>query len=1710
MEVDTKDVQGTISLSPYRPGTHLRVSSTLAPLPKNHFSLFAISNVFRWAVVVTSSGLDSASRPAFLLTPLDDLQSAIDQAEPHFNSPFNVQEHAQTLLVPTLQLCPDPSVFVTHVAFAAWDRLLLVATSNGSLHIFSLHNLVHHRNTSPLRSIHSVSNVPLKLILPNPSKGGSLCGVIVAVYQDWTIKVMDCYDTEKTYWTSQLVTAAEWSPMGKRLFVGYSDGRLEFVTHDGITKGKIDPPALVEKEGLSVLHIKWLDQKNYLVSFTAPTDQSDDMNETYCLHVPKQSESPACTFTRVVDAITPDGDTSLPPQLLTAAVSGNPQTNWKHIVISSFSNSTALTLLGYDKTDKPFFLDLEEGRPEIPVAEDDYSPSAPLGIAICYCTREKIPLLWCYTTDGVLSLWKLLVSDPELPAYVKGWNEISDFSDLSTVAEESLQEAPQPSKQLNSGNSSASSNVIPQALAASHSSGFGNFASSVTAFGQSSQTHGEATSGSASSSQANPFSQASLGNSLTNTSQVSAFGKPSGFGNPTPSATVTAFGKPSSLGGSTSANPVSAFGNASAFGNSSSPQVSPFGQPSNTSFGDSANHTQPNLGGSTEPNNSGFAAFANSSRGSTTPSSSGFAAFAKASAKSELPASGGFAQFTNASNQASFLTGDTASSTNIFDNPPSADAGGSDNCREVGASTAPSNAGFAAFENSSAKSESAASGGFAQYTNTSNQTNFLTGNTATSSTNVLDTPPSVKEGGVENPQSHDSNMILQASSSPTKSVNEFAKSQTSSFFKQPTTTTTALLSFQPRVTENTEENDDDPRPQSAGSGPSSPLPAANEDIDAFQSNQTSSSVLETAAEPSDLSVNALDSLSSKKTASKINVTIRPDQLGSQAPMTPPAQSVRSVSFGFGGFKQPPPARSTLFAPSGPLSSTSPSFTPLTSTPPQTSMQPPSSTPPPMSLTSFTPPPPTSPNSFTSSSPHNSPIPLKTPPEMPLEHTDSQPKKEEISPRKEDDARSISKEDDYSDNEDVESQSSREDESENEATQSEDGELDSENVDIQSDDEPVHSEEDNTESESDAGSSEANSCDELEVSCRDQLEASEEDVDEELAEPQTLAKELGQLAPSKKPESYASSKQEACHKDAHEQLAEPQALKERSGPPAPTKESEPSAPSKESEPLMPQVEPEPPTPDKEPELPALVQQPVTSPEKEPESSTLQEKQESPVSEEEPVPPAPVNKVVSSTLEEKLERPAPVNDTEPPTPEQELESSAPEQEPESSAPEKTPQPSAPAKEPEPTAFANEPVLSAPAKEPEPSALANEPQSPTAEKDARKLVPSTPAKALVQPTPVKELTRPTPEQQPDPPAPKEKPIPVKEPVPPTPGKKSVRSTPAKECAPSALEEKPTPAKGPVPPTNLIGTVPPAPSKEPLPQTPARKLVLPTPATIPVPPAPTKDPMPPALEEKPKPPALEESKHAQPPFLMTRPELTAPMTYFSPSSVPSVIVNSSENFPEFTGKELGEALLRLTDSTTSEIECLAPVALVCQRYFEECHKTLQHARGIADLSQVQNWLFGDLPQLYQFIQHFAELAKRRKAEYEIRRQALTTLEGTTIKGDIKLDEIKRLWRLRNDPGFSQKAAISSLQDKTEMAELRSDVTQMGSPRTLDQAAALRALLSEHKGAMLKESILNHRTGPILTRAQTFKQITPMQHQGLSHICVTKILVIMPKQKTT
>lgn len=321
--------------------------------------------------------------------------------------------------------------------------------------------------------------------------------------------------------------------------------------------------------------------------------------------------------------------------------------------------------------------------------------------------------------------------------------------------------------------------------------------------------------------------------------------------------------------------------------------------------------------------------------------------------------------------------------------------------------------------------------------------------------------------------------------------------------------------------------------------------------------------------------------------------------------------------------------------------------------------------------------------------------------------------------------------------------------------------------------------------------------------------------------------------------------------------------------------------------------------------------------------------------------------------------------------------------------------------------------------------------------------------------------------------------------------------------------------------------------------------------------------------------------------------------NNVPKINLDSSERFPDVAGKPLDEALSAITDSITSEIDCLAPVGLVCRRYLEECQKKLQSEPQVADLSQFQNWAFGDLSLLYQFVQYFAEHTKQKKAEYESRGQAIAALDGVTIKIDMKLDEIKRLWRLRSDPTFSQvirsrqlgpvqrahqkdmrrlirdvkhgisqmsevlqsfdsrhreakscrnrmqtpsldminrcircitlgftqhiidlekmhlrvrqhKVLTSSLPDRPKPLGLESGQTQKGSSRTPDQAAAVRALLSEHRGAMLKESILKHHTEPILTRARTLDELNSTDEpHGLSHIGITKTIIIMPRQTT-
>ncbi|MBW0487870.1 hypothetical protein O181_027585 [Austropuccinia psidii MF-1] len=618
MDAKERDVEDSLALEYFKPGVKLGVSSPFKSLPQLSYSLLAISNLFGWALIAIHSDQASSTPSAFVLTRLDRLINIFQHADSHSLPQFLIDD-TQDIHVSITDFASDSTLIITHLAFAAFDRLILVATSDGTIHIFSLHLMVKQKNKSVLRSIYSPQNIPLRILVPNPSKGGPVSSIVAVAYIDRSIRVVDCYDPDKVYWTSQSVTAVEWSPRGKRLFIGYSDGSLEFVTQDGISKGKIGPPTLVKDQGLSVLRINWLDQKNHLITFAKTISPPSDSIETYCLQVPRESQSSSCVFTRLPIENASDEDLVLPLNCLITTFQLNPKTNWNKLAIMSFTNTTSLNLIGYDTSDHPFLLNLGEAqRPELPFAEEDYSPTASIGFASCSSPEEGWPLACCYTTDGVLVIWKLHFTTESVSNLSDIWSEIPTYNDISDVNEIGIEGPPSEAAYSTPPNLSQ----LPSNLTISPA---------VNAFGQA--TTPKKPPLASESGQVTAFGQTTPLSKLTVASesgQVAAFGQPSPFGQSSP------FGQPSPLGQSSPFVKPSGFGQSSGFATkpSSFGQASPFGSPA-PAFGKSAFGSSPGL------------TVGSSQFSGNQPHGSGFAAFTSPSSKTTTSMSGIFGQFTD-------------------------------------------------------------------------------------------------------------------------------------------------------------------------------------------------------------------------------------------------------------------------------------------------------------------------------------------------------------------------------------------------------------------------------------------------------------------------------------------------------------------------------------------------------------------------------------------------------------------------------------------------------------------------------------------------------------------------------------------------------------------------------------------------------------------------------------------------------------------------------------------------------------------------------------------------------------------------------------------------------------------------------------------------------------------------------------------------------
>ncbi|KAG0152513.1 hypothetical protein CROQUDRAFT_147885 [Cronartium quercuum f. sp. fusiforme G11] len=116
-----------------------------------------------------------------------------------------------------------------------------------------------------------------------------------------------------------------------------------------------------------------------------------------------------------------------------------------------------------------------------------------------------------------------------------------------------------------------------------------------------------------------------------------------------------------------------------------------------------------------------------------------------------------------------------------------------------------------------------------------------------------------------------------------------------------------------------------------------------------------------------------------------------------------------------------------------------------------------------------------------------------------------------------------------------------------------------------------------------------------------------------------------------------------------------------------------------------------------------------------------------------------------------------------------------------------------------------------------------------------------------------------------------------------------------------------------------------------------------------------------------------------------------------------------------IDRAIVRITEVSDSGLQSLASVCRTCQRYIDECNKPLRLPGSSTDRNTLKEWGMADLSTLSSHVNKLIEQAHQARSYLDSRFQKVRALESGASKADMKHDEVKRLLRAYNDPGYSK-----------------------------------------------------------------------------------------------
>ncbi|KAJ1752223.1 putative elongator complex protein 1 [Coemansia sp. RSA 1821] len=336
---------------------------------------------------------------------------------------------------------------ITHIGISADELTVIVATIKGEILLFSAASLVTQGSNVPTKSIKAGGEI--RDMQANPK---DLPNMLAVVTVSGDLVIVDiAAGTTKIIVSSKdaLVTCVCWSPKGKQLVCGDSDGVLTQRTpNDGTIKRTVEPQMEDGNtpEDAAVLAVYWLDQHTYFAVYgllpedffvsglggggSASEDEEFEDNATAAYVITRADKKAPLEWMFIEDPCSAMMCPGRYPGFHFASIN-----DWgssaKHVLVMAGAGSDATLTIGEAATESssdgnanPESLDWAQWdidghmavMPMSAISENEDSPDTfPLGLAMDFTSQQELPaivedggpvkpapIMWILNTDGCL------------------------------------------------------------------------------------------------------------------------------------------------------------------------------------------------------------------------------------------------------------------------------------------------------------------------------------------------------------------------------------------------------------------------------------------------------------------------------------------------------------------------------------------------------------------------------------------------------------------------------------------------------------------------------------------------------------------------------------------------------------------------------------------------------------------------------------------------------------------------------------------------------------------------------------------------------------------------------------------------------------------------------------------------------------------------------------------------------------------------------------------------------------------------------------------------------------------------------------------------------------------------------------------------------------------------------------------------------------